>query len=457
MQLIIITATAIIVIVILCGYFFHAYFSRQLLQALNKTEQLTNEKNAIQKEKDELIQRSATAESKVVFLEEVQKQYSDLQKEHQIVLQQFMHSQANLKNAELNLDHKKKEMEQIGEKFKFEFKNLAQSILEEKSVKFTELNQQKIGEILAPLKTQLVDFKQRVEDTYDKESKERFSLGKEVQRLITMTQQVSMEANNLTSALKGNSKMQGDWGELILESILENTGMTKQREYFLQEFLRDASGVVIKDENGKGLQPDAIIVYPDERKLIIDSKVSLVSWDLCMSEPDISLQKKYVQDLVKSIRSHIDGLSRKNYPRYASALDYVLMFIPIEAAFLEALKADHSLWKYAYDKHILLVSPTNLFAVLRIVADLWKVETQNKNAVDIANKAGSLYDKFVLFIDNFEIVGKRIAEANATYENAHKQLTSGRGAITTRVEELRKMGANAEKQLSQKILPDLEE
>lgn len=311
--------------------------------------------------------------------------------------------------------------------------------------------------ILTPLKTQLVDFKQKVEDTYDKESKERFSLGKEVERLISMTQQVSLEANNLTSALKGNNKMQGNWGEMILESILENTGLTKNREYFLQEFIRDNAGNVIKDENGKGLQPDVIIVYPDQRKVIIDSKVSLIAWDESVAQADISEQKRLLQEHIKSIRQHIDGLSKKNYPRYASALDYVLLFIPIEPAFLEALKTDVQLWKYAYDKNILLVSPTNLFAVLKIVADLWKVEQQNRNAIEIANKAGSLYDKFAGFIDNFELIGKRLTEAGTIYDNAHKQLTSGRGNITGRVEELKKMGANAQKQLPDKLLQELGE
>ena len=311
--------------------------------------------------------------------------------------------------------------------------------------------------ILTPLKTQLVDFKQKVEDTYDKESKERFSLGKEVERLISMTQQVSLEANNLTSALKGNNKMQGNWGEMILESILENTGLTKNREYFLQEFIRDNAGNVIKDENGKGLQPDVIIVYPDQRKVIIDSKVSLIAWDESVAQADITEQKRLLLEHIKSIRQHIDGLSKKNYPRYASALDYVLLFIPIEPAFLEALKTDVQLWKYAYDKNILLVSPTNLFAVLKIVADLWKVEQQNRNAIEIANKAGSLYDKFAGFIDNFELIGKRLTEAGTIYDNAHKQLTSGRGNITGKVEELKKMGANAQKQLPDKLLQELGE
>jgi DNA recombination protein RmuC len=354
--------------------------------------------------------------------------------------------------AEERNDILTKEYKEIGASFKHEFNSLAQTILEEKSKKFTEVNEEKIKSILDPLKTQIGEFKQKVEDTYDKESKERFSLGKEVNRLIEMTQQVSQEANNLTTALKGNNKMQGNWGEMLLESLLEKSGLTKGREYFLQEFLRDNSGKVIKDENDKALQPDVIISYPDQRKVIIDSKVSLLAWDECVSHTDKAEQDRCLQEHIKSVRQHIDGLSRKNYPKYALALDYVLLFIPIEPAFLEAVKTDINLWKYAYDRKILLVSPTNLFAVLKIIADLWKVEQQNKHAIDIADKAGMLYDKFVGFLENMEAVGKKIGEAQTSYDSAYKQLSTGRGNLVGRVEELKKMGANASKQISDKVL-----
>lgn len=428
----------------------------KLQQQVLAITQLQSERNELQNQKETLLGRSAAAESRNAFLQEQHLLYGQLQQEHQQLQNKLTSTQSSLKNAEDKLLQQIGELNNIGEKFKFEFRNLAQTIMEEKTAKFTEVNEQKMNEILNPLKTQLGEFKQKVEDTYDKESKERFSLGKEVERLISMTQQVSLEANNLTTALKGNNKMQGNWGEMILESILENSGLAKNREYFLQEFIRDNAGNVIKDEHGKGLQPDAMIVYPDERKVIIDSKVSLIAWDESVSQSEVAEQQRLLQDHVKSIRLHIDGLSKKNYPKYASALDYVLMFIPIEPAFLEALKSDLQLWKYAYDKNILLVSPTNLFAVLKIVADLWKVEQQNKNAIEIANKAGSLYDKFAGFIENFELVGKRITEAGTLYDNAHKQLTSGRGNVTKQIEELKKMGANAQKQLPDKILHDLD-
>ena len=404
-----------------------------------------------------MLEKATRAESQSQLLQEQLSEFNDLKITLAHTRNELTLANSQVAHTEQKLLQQKTDLLEMGEKFRFEFKTLAQSILEEKTQKFTELNGKQMNEILHPFKTQLGEFRQKVEDTYDKESKERFTLGKEVERLINMTQQVSLEANNLTSALKGNNKLQGNWGEMILESILETSGMAKNREYFLQEFLRDNAGNIIKDEFGKGLQPDAMILYPDQRRVIIDSKVSLLSWNECCAHSDVQEQQRLLQEHIRSIRQHIDGLSRKNYPRYASALDYVLMFIPIEPAFVEALKGDHGLWKYAYDKNILLVSPTNLFAVLRIVADLWNVEKQSRHAIEIADKAGALYDKFAGFVENFELVGKKIEDASGAYSSAKKQLVSGPGNITRKVEELKKMGANASKQLPDRVLLTLED
>ena len=362
------------------------------------------------------------------------------QKELLLVQQQQLHDE-----QKGNLDAKMKLA--IGE--------MTRQILQENTVVLTAQNQSAIGEILKPLKTELGEFRKKVEETYDKESKERFSLGKEIDRLVKMSEQVSVEANNLTSALKGNNKIQGNWGELLLESILENSGLVKGREFQTQEFIRDAAGDLIKDDQGKALQPDVTVYYPDQRKIIIDSKVSLLAWEQYHTEEDNAGRDKAMLLHLQSIRQHIDGLSKKNYPRYAQALDYVLLFIPIEPAFLEAMKKDSLLWKYAYDKKIMLVSPTNLLAVLKIIADLWKVEMQNKNALEIAQKAGLLYDKFVGFMGNLEDVGKKLNDAQSSYDAAFKQLGTGRGNIIGKIEELKKMGAEAEKQLPDRILYEL--
>lgn len=424
----------------------------RLVQEQQAIQLLQQEKLQLQKEKDELLGRAMQAEGANKFLEQEFQQYNNLQLEHQAVQKQMAAIQVQLENAQEKLSDQKQELEAMGEKFRFEFRNLAQGILEEKTAKFTQVNEEKMKAILDPLKTELVDFKKKVDDTYDKESKERFTLGKEVQRLIEMSQLVSQEANNLTTALKGNNKQQGNWGEMILESILNYSGLTSGREYLAQEFIRDNAGNIIRDAHGKALQPDITIVYPDQRKIIIDSKVSLVAWEQSITSEDTDLQKQFLKEHIQSIRGHIDGLSRKNYPRYAQALDYVLLFIPIEPAFLEAVKTDLQLWKYAYDKRIMLVSPTNLLAILKIIADLWKVEQQNRHATEIADKAGALYDKFAGFIDNLEQVGKKIQDAQQSYENAFKQLSSGRGNIIGKVEELKKMGANATRQLPDRII-----
>jgi len=401
-----------------------AGLQEKLNQQQSRIGSLETEKKILLSEKDSLIKQSTKAETALEALQ-------------------------------IKLSEQKKELEQIGERFKFEFTNLAQSILDEKTAKFTEVNEEKMNAILNPLKLELGEFKKKVDDTYDKESKERFSLGKEIEKLVQMSQQVSQEANNLAAALKGNNKMQGNWGEMILESILEHSGLTKGREYVVQEFIRDAAGNIIKDENGKGLQPDVTISYPDQRKVIIDSKVSLVAWEQYISEEDVLQQKKWLQAHLNSLRIHIESLSKKNYPKYAQALDYVLLFIPIEPAFLEAVKTDTQLWKFAYERKILLVSPTNLLAVLKIVADLWKVEQQNLHAIEIADKAGALYDKFVGFVNNLEDVGKKINEAQRSYDDAFKQLSTGRGNLVGKAEELKKIGANASKQLPDKILYEM--
>jgi DNA recombination protein RmuC len=383
---------------------------------------------------------------------QIQSSNQQLQKDKEQLLSRIAIAETKLSNTQQMLEEAKINGDKLSEQLKLEMEALAERVMRNNSLQMVQRNEEKMVEILAPLKNDLGDFKKKVEETYEKESKERFSLGKEIDRLVKMSEQVSQEANNLSTALKGNSKMQGNWGEMILESILEHSGLTKGREYVTQEFIRDQAGNIIKDDLGHGLQPDVIISYPDQRKVIIDSKVSLVAWEQYVSEPDIMKQELVMKSHIASLRNHIDGLSRKNYPKYAAALDYVLLFVPIEPAFLEAVKKDSLLWKYAYDKKIMLVSPTNLLAVLKIIADLWKVEQQNRNAIEIAEKAGALYDKFHGFLANLELVGKKIGDAQSSYDDAFKQLSTGKGNIIGKIEELKKMGADASKQLPERVL-----
>lgn len=419
--------------------------TQQITQLQFQNVELTSERNAFQ-------ERSIRAEQQNELLTESKNQLVALQNRFSIREADYATVREQLKHANERLEMQRKEMEQLHGRFQQEFKILAQSILDEKSKKFSDINEEKMKGILDPLQKEIGEFKKQVQDSYNRESNERFALGREIHKLVETSTRVSQEANNLTTALKGNTKQQGNWGEMILESILENSGLTKDREYFLQEFIRDKSGQIIKDGQGKGLQPDVIVQYPDSRKIIIDSKVSLVAWDRYVNAANHDEQQQALKEHIQSVKAHIDGLSRKNYPKFAEALDYVLMFVPVEPAFLEALKTDRELWKFAYDKQILLVSPTNLLAVLKIVADLWKIEQQNLNAIHIADAAGDLYDKFVGFIKDLDAVGLRIAEAQEAFIESRKKLGTGNGNVIRKVEAIKKMGARAKKQLDDRTL-----
>jgi len=360
----------------------------------------------------------------------------------------------NMKRA---YDDLKTSITSMGDTYKTEFKNVANELLDQKSKTLEETSNKNIKTLLDPLNKELKDFKDKVDKVYNDEARERHSLEGQVKRLVESSTQVSQQAENLTNALKGNVKQQGNWGEMILSSILENSGLTENREYFLQEFIRDKSGEIIKDENGNGLQPDVTIHYPDERKVIVDSKVSLVAWEKYMTETDASLQKQALDAHIRSLKAHIDGLSKKNYPKYAKALDHVILFVPIEPAFLEAVKQDTGLWKYAYDKKVLIVGPTNLLLVLKIVADIWQIEKQSKNAIEIAEKAGELYDKLFGFVESMEDVGQGLKKANQNYEKAMGQLSTGKGNAIKKAEELKALGADTKKQFPDRLIDNTDQ
>lgn len=331
-----------------------------------------------------------------------------------------------------------------------QFEKLAQQIFEEKSGKFTEANKTNIEALLKPLNENIDTFKKKVEETYDKESKQRFSLEEKVKDLIENTQKISQEANNLASALKGQAKKQGDWGETILERILELSGLEKNREYFIQENL--------KDEHGQNQRPDIIVRLPDDRNIIIDSKVSLNAY-LRYSEADTKEQQDiFIASHLQAINQHIDQLSAKKYEELTSSLDFVIMFIPVEPAYILAVQSDPDLWAYAYTRRILMISPTNLIAVLKIVADLWKREMQSKNAVEIAREGANLYDKFVGFVNTIEDIGRHLSRSQDAYLQAVSQLKDGRGNLIARVHKLKKLGVKSTKQLPTSMLTaDLED
>ena len=326
-----------------------------------------------------------------------------------------------------------------------QFEKIANQILEEKSGKFTETNKTNIEALLKPLGENIDNFKKKVEETYDKESKQRFSLEEKVKELVEQTNKVSNEANNLATALKGQAKKQGNWGEMILESILQKSGLVKDREYFLQP--------TIKDEEGKSLRPDVLVRLPDNRIIIIDSKVSLVSYDRFSSADTSEEQAVHLIEHLKSIYKHIDDLHGKKYDNLETSLDFTMMFVPIEPAYLVSIQADQELWAYAYSKRILLISPTNLIACLKLMADLWKREMQSKNAMEIVKRGELLYEKFVTFVSTLEDVGKHINKTQQSYTAAIGQLNSGSGHLVGQALKLKNLGLKSSKEIPATMLP----
>jgi DNA recombination protein RmuC len=284
-----------------------------------------------------------------------------------------------------------------------------------------------------------------VEETYDKESKQRFSLEEKVRELVEQTNKVSSEANNLANALKGQTKKQGNWGEMILESILQKSGLVRDREYFLQQ--------TIKDEEGNNLRPDVLVKLPDNRVIIIDSKVSLVAYDRYCSTEVMEEQRIYLAEHLKSIYNHIDELQGKKYDNLEASLDFTMMFVPIEPAYLIAIQYDQDLWAYAYSRRILLISPTNLIACLKLMADLWKRELQSKNAMEIVKRGELLYEKFVTFTSTLEELGKHINRSQQSYSTAVGQLNSGSGHLVGQALKLKNLGLKSNKEIPAAMLP----
>lgn len=322
-----------------------------------------------------------------------------------------------------------------------QFKNLANEILEEKSKKFSEQNKSSLGELLEPLKTRLSQFQGKVEEVYVQEGKDRTALAEQVKQLMELNKLLSDDAKNLTSALKGSVKTQGNWGELILERVLEASGLRKGQEYVVQQSHTQ--------EDNSRLQPDVVIYLPERRHLVVDSKVSLIAYDAFAAAETDAEREAAVKQHLESVRKHMKGLSDKNYQALygIESLDFVLMFVPIEPAFMAAVTHDRGLFMEAWQKNVLLVSPSTLLFVVRTVAHLWRQEAQSRNAQDIANRGAELYDKFVGFVKDFESIGDRIRQAQQDYDAAHGKLTSGRGNVIRQAEMLKELGVKPSKNL----------
>lgn len=360
-------------------------------------------------------------------------------------------NQQHARQIEMLTAKYEKQNESLRREMMLQFNVLASDVLKRNSESLKEANSEQIDALLRPLKENIESFKKTISEGYVKETSSRKLLEVQIERLVKLNETIGEEARNLTSALKGNSKVQGDWGEMILETLLENAGLERGINFETQ-LTRDSGGNVLKNDEGKLLRPDVLIKLPDNHSIIVDSKVSLTAFvDYCNAEDEnvrIVAGKKHLQ----SVYAHIDELYAKMYQNnLKGAADYVMMFIPNESAYIAAVQLDINLWKYAYERGVIIVSPTHLFSVMSIVSQLWRQDKQNKNAMLIAERGGKLYDKLVLFMESFEKVGKSIDDAMTSYNKSFNQLRTGKGNVLRQAEDMKALGAKASKSLPERL------
>jgi DNA recombination protein RmuC len=355
-------------------------------------------------------------------------------------------SRSYFKAQQEKLTEQKEEIEQTRRHFQREFENIAEKLLKEKAREFTDVNKLSIDTILIPLKENIKAFEDKVDKVYNMEAAERNTLKGVITQLMDLNKLISTEASNLTRALKGDNKKQGNWGEVILEKVLERSGLVRDREYRVQASLNNA--------DGSRLQPDVIIDLPDDKHLIIDSKVSLIAYERLVNCETEEERKLYSKAHIESLRGHVHGLSSKSYHdlHQVNSPDFVLLFVPIESSFSFAVQLDADLFSDAWDKRVVIVSPSTLLATLRTIASIWKQERQNRNVLEIARLSGAMYDKFVGFMADMESIGKNINQTQSVYNNAFNKLVDGNGNLTKTAEKIKGLGAKANKQLDSKYL-----
>ena len=403
-----------------------------------------------EKEKSVLEGQNALLQSSQEIAEnealKVQKELRFLQQEKEQLLTINSGQVADLRNLQQKLDDNKEEVTKLQEKFTKEFENLANKIFEDKSTKFTEQNKQNIQTILNPLQEKIKGFEDKVDKTHKESIDYHAALRQQIVGLKEMNLQMSKETINLTKALKGDNKTQGNWGELVLERVLEKSGLEKNREYFVQQSFTN--------DKGKRVLPDVVIHLPDNKKMIVDSKVSLTAYEQFVNSEDETQKALFLKEHINSLKRHIEQLSEKKYEDIykIESPDFVLLFIPIEPAFAVAINSDNFLYNKAFDKNIVIVTPSTLLATLRTIDTMWNNEKQQKNALEIARQAGSLYDKFHGLLNDLIGIGKKIDASKTDYNAAMNKLVEGNGNLINSVEKLKKMGAKAKKALPENII-----
>lgn len=428
----------IVIVCLIIGYFLGKILTKNIYE---KTVSKLEERSKL------LLEEKDVTTNNIKLLEEDKKQLTEAK--HQIDLL-YNQKVLELKNVEEKLRENKNEIEKLQEKFTKEFENLANKILEEKSSKFTEQNRENLKLILNPLQEKIQIFEKKVEDTQKESISMHSALKEQLLGLKDLNLQMTKEATNLTKALKGDSKTQGNWGELVLERVLEKSGLEKDREYFVQQSF-------VNDE-GKRVMPDVVIHLPDNKKMIIDSKVSLTAYEHYINEDEESEKEKYLKEHVNSLKRHIEQLSEKKYEDIyrIESPDFVLLFIPVEPAFAVALNTDNQLYNKAFEKNIVIVTPSTLLATLRTIDSMWNNEKQQRNALEIAVQAGRLYDQFVNLTDDLIKVGNQLKTVQSTYDSSMKKLT-GQGNLIKKVDTIKKLGAKASKNFNDKLLERAQE
>ena len=408
---------------------------------------LQSEKAFIEEKLNALKEQSAIDKTALdKQLQNTMEEKETIRNEKEAINIQLTKKEVDFENLWQRNKEQKEEVEKLQEKFTMEFENLANKILDEKSSKFTEQNKENMKNILSPLQDKIQLFEKKVDDTHKESLVINSALKQQILGLRDMNIQMSKETLNLTKALKGDSKMQGNWGELVLERVLEKSGLEKDREYYVQQSHTN--------EGGQRVFPDVVINLPDGKKMIVDSKVSLTAYEKFINEEDDNLKNGFLKEHVNSIKRHVEQLNEKNYQDLyqIESPDFVLLFIPMEPAFALALNDDTTLYNKAFEKNIVIVTPSTLLATLRTIDSMWANQKQQENAFEIARQAGALYDKFEGFVADLIKVGKKIDESKIEYGAAMNKLVEGKGNLITSVEKIKKMGAKAKKALPENIL-----